>query len=167
MSNIEKVEAVLFDACKKLVDQDEPAMNESGNCFYRSTNDQGEQLKCFAGHLIADEKYDDAFEGKSANSDRVWPVIQASNPTFADFDATSNPGQITDQLQAAHDLPFGSFSFAECDYQDSLGHDHFGLMFLNRALKIAKSFRFMTLTDELSKLKLEYKEGLKAREVPA
>lgn len=80
-----------FDfVAKKLIEQGEPSINDSGMCLYRGPNNN----RCAAGWLIPDDKYTDDMEGNTTDCD--------SHPTLRES-INCNDLHFVSVLQTAHD----------------------------------------------------------------
>ena len=87
-----------FDrAAKGIIDQGEPAMDESENCTFRTIADDGTVLRCNVGQLIDDDEYRINFElgGVSFINERLGWGLPVSF--------------LTDLQQAHDDAAHGTF----------------------------------------------------------
>lgn len=87
--NLDSVSAQqVFDfVARHLLTQGKKALSETGYCVYRGTNN----LKCAAGCLITDQKYDPKMEGKS------WKSV------VDNFGVSDNHKNLIYRLQVIHD----------------------------------------------------------------
>lgn len=90
----------IFDrVVSALREQGEPCVNEHRNCVYRNSDG----LKCAAGHLIPDDKYDPSFENTAVGSFSDNNEYNKVTQLFFDMDYNNDNIELVSQLQSIHD----------------------------------------------------------------
>ena len=96
----ERIIPHLKDAIRKVIAQGEQSQNPNDTiCVYRGVGSKGQKLCCAVGHLIKDEYYLKALEGKLINT---HPVAEALEKSLG-FTLNGEERVALMQLQLAHD----------------------------------------------------------------
>lgn len=86
--------------------QEKPSVNEIGECMYRGPNG----LKCAAGHLIPDDKYNPEFEGIAITEWDIGPILKEQG-----YDI-----RLVEELQDAHDSSSNYYGYLSKGYLSKL-----------------------------------------------